>query len=728
MKGPVTSVRPLGGVPTFFLGDQPMTVPAMETYCPQAYYFRQFGAAGCRLFSFNTNAGRCDYGHSEPIWPEKDRFDFTDFDRRMENILASNPDALVMPRVMVGTPAWWLEENPGEWMRMSDGTAAFDTRSGFLNTYPVGRPFPSIASEKWRRDMAFGLQKLVEHIEEKYPAHFFGIFLSGMHTEEWYHWCCNTPERADYSPPMQARFRQYLRERYGTDAALQAAWNRPAVTLDTAEIPSREEREAGREKTFRDTEASRSVIDFYHFFNEIIPDTIGYFARQFKAFTGGRKVVGAFYAYMYEFFGDPEFGHNALGKYNDCPDLDFVFVTASYEGRKRAEGADYLRAPAYSAQLHGKLWYHDNDVASFLTRDILSPERGFSPEQREHYCEKLGVTGNADETIDMYERSAGFALANGLFESYFDLHGGYFDDDRLMKEVGALNRLFERSARADRSSCAEILVVADEESNAYAVFKSPLVSHAMSSPQVALNKIGAPCDHILSRDIGRLGPEELRRYKLVIFLNAYALEDDRRQAVERLKGEGRTLLFSYAAGLFRDGRRSLAHMESLTGIRFAQGESLEDGTLFTFCEDGEYGFRAGDTLGSAGYPLEEIHIDDPACRTLGVNGGGRPVFGVKVLDGWTALYCQATDYTPSFLRAIARRAGVHLYSGEDDTLYVNRSYCTVHAGGDGERTLAFPRPVNLYRAVTESLVAEAVRSYTFSMKSGQTVIFRYETA
>jgi hypothetical protein len=46
---------------------------------------------------------------------------------------------------------------------------------------------------------------------------------------------------------------------------------------------------------------------------------------------------------MLEFGGDPEFGHNALGRLLRSKHLDFAVVTASYFDRTLGPGADYAR-------------------------------------------------------------------------------------------------------------------------------------------------------------------------------------------------------------------------------------------------------------------------------------------------------------------------------------------------------------------------------------------------
>lgn len=58
---------------------------------------------------------------------------------------------------------------------------------------------------------------------------------------------------------------------------------------------------------------------------------------------------------MYEFAGDPEFGHNAIGRFLASLNLDFMAVTANYFNRQSGIGGDYARSPAASVRLQNKL-------------------------------------------------------------------------------------------------------------------------------------------------------------------------------------------------------------------------------------------------------------------------------------------------------------------------------------------------------------------------------------
>src|SRR5579872_1661899 len=562
--GPVTTVGIHLHKPTFLLDGKPCTKPAFETYAPELRYFRQFAAAGCDVYSYSVAFG--GYGYSRPLWIGVDRWDFSDLDERAHRVLEADPNGLIIPRIYLGTPAWWLAENPDERLVLHDGATVFpdDVRT----PVPKGQPFPSIASRKWREEVTQGLRATIAHIQgSDYAAYIFGYMITGMFTEEWYHWSSGSDLLSDYNPQMARAFRDWLRQRYGTAENLRAAWNDPTAEFDAVLIPSKAERLGDRARTFRDPATEMRVIDFYLFYNDIVPETIDYFCKVAKEASGGAKAVGAFYGYMFEFGGDPEFGHNALGRLMRSPHLDFMMVTASYYSRELGAGADYMRSPMTSVALHRKLWYHDADTVTFKFYDFLRErgwKEGYGPGTIGNTGANLGATKTAQGSISMFRRTAGFVLGGGVFQSYFDLHGGYFDDPGLLGEIKRLNALFDESKRYDRSSCAEILCVSDEASCSYATFRSPLLAQTLQPPQPLLTKIGAPFDSILVDDLALL---DTAPYRLIVFLNTYNLTAAQRDLIRRKAlRKGKTILWCYAPGLFDGNRASPDAMAALTGI------------------------------------------------------------------------------------------------------------------------------------------------------------------
>ncbi len=747
-QGPRVTVDRVFGVPTFVVNDEAFMSPCFETYVPTEHYFRQFAEAGTKLFCFNANVTACDYGHSKPTHLESGEWDYSGFDERVATVLAAQPDAMIMPRVNLGTPVWWLEAHPEE-MEVLDHGSIFYKDPNTNPTIPKGRAFPSLASKAWREYQANALRKFFQHVQNSdYAEHMFGYILTGLDTEEWYHWSSGSNQLAGYSQHTQAAFRDWLTAKYETDEQLQQAWRDDSVTLATATVPSRKHRLGVAGQRFRSVETDVPVIDFYVFYNELIPRTIDFFAEVARTCVGDEKALGAFYGYMYEFRGDPEYGHNALERFNASSYLDFIYVTASYGNRQPGTGGDYSRAPGYSVQLNGKLWYNDNDVVSFLAPEVLRKagwkETGDWTTSIEHHLEVLGYSPTTEGTKWMYRRSMGFALCNGAYPSFFDLHGGYYDHPELMAEVAQLNRLASASAGRDRSKDAEILVVADEDSNAYTGFASASRDGAMSQSPPIFLKLGAPQHQILLCDLPKV---DLARYKLVIFLNCYNVESSERDWINpHLKRDDKTLVWCYAPGLFNGPNRPDDGMSNLTGIEVdptemepessgmanlrpsasthqlaqAIAKRLDDSRTPSGAKDGE-----DEPQRSSGLPF---HVIDDSATPLAVDAGtGLVTLAQKAHNDWTSIYSSTALLPPDVWREIAAAAGVHIFNDANDTLYVNRSYLCVHANGDGERTIKLPVLADVRDAFATDRSWHAVDSVTLPMVNGETVLLEWRS-
>lgn len=476
----------------------------------------------------------------------------------------------------------------------------------------------------------------------------------------------------------------------------------------------------------------------------MIPDTIDWFARAAKEACAGRKVVGTFYCYMFEFGGDPEYGHNAMTKVAQSPHLDFVAVTASYFNREAGTGADYARAPITSLALHGKLWYHDNDTVSFRydAMNAGNPDRATVA----RYRRELGVTETPQETIWQYRRGVGFALGNGIYQSFFDLHGGYFDDPQLMAEIKRLNALLADAPNHDCSSVAEILVVSDEPSCSYATFESGFLQQTLQSAQVQLAKLGAPHDSILVDD---LALADLKRYKLILFLNCFHLTDAERDLIRcKVLNRGRTVLWCYAPGLFNGASSSVEAMRQLTGMNIVRAEKAgRVAARIALTEDGSQWWSqtrtpqfsnsavsaVGGSLPSAlpGIIGHEhvwgqlVSVEDKEALALGTLQGRREVaLAIKSMPGWTSIYTFNPVLPAAFLRALARRAGVHVYNDRDDTFYASRSFLTLAADTAGRRRVQLPRPADIFDPFTGDRLWRGVKSFEREFQAKETVIWR----
>jgi beta-galactosidase len=343
----------------------------------------------------------------------------------------------------------------------------------------------------------------------------------------------------------------------------------------------------------------------------------------------------------------------------------------------------------------------------------------------------LGVTENALQSTWQYRRGAGFTLGAGVYESFFDLHGGYFDDPKLMEEVKHLNSVFDESTQYDRSSCAEILVVSDETSCSYAGFRSSFLEQSMQPPQPILVKIGAPHDSILVDDLALL---DTNRYKLILFLNAYHLTDAQRELIRRKALlPGKTIVWCYAPGLFNQNRTLPEAMAALTGFKIVPaGDETRVAPRIALIESGHPLSRklkaAGLTvIGPEGKSCKLFSVQESDATILGtLPGSGAATLAFKQVDAWNSIYAITPALPAAFYQVLARRAGVHIYNNNtDDTLYVSKSYLTLSANRAGSRTIKFPTRCDVFDPFTNQRLYQSVTEFTRDFQDLETLIVRY---
>ncbi|MGI9457631.1 MAG: hypothetical protein ACR2NU_13790, partial [Aeoliella sp.] len=381
------------------------------------------------------------------------------------------------------------------------------------------------------------------------------------------------------------------------------------------------------------------------------------------------------------------------------------------------------------------LWYHDNDVISFLGKERLA-KVGMKRDAHwsrnlDHYVKVLGYTETPQQTKWMYRRGVGFCICNGAYYSYFDLHGGYYDDPELMDEVRTLNRVSELSKRYDRRSCSEILIVSDETSNAYATFNSNLLAFGLTSSQKQFVKLGAPQDHVLLCDLDRV---DACRYKLVIFLNCFNVTDMQRAVIDKkLKRDGRTLVWCYAPGLFNGPQSYASQMHTLTGMKIEPSENPRLVEISTTLEGADYplnrillhqGENGLDVADRGWGQLFRVKGDD--VQKLGVATGSEAVtLARKDMGDWVSMYSWSPTLPAAAWREIAREAGVHIFSEQDDAFYASANFLSIHASGAGLRTIRLPWKANVMDMTTEEVKWPNTEEFTHEFENGETLILKW---
>ncbi|MCU0960780.1 MAG: beta-galactosidase [Pirellulaceae bacterium] len=715
----------VGGVPTLVIDGQPHSGFCYSTYdtSPANLSRRvtQFAAAGCQIFNFVVEIS--GYGFSPPLWVREDHWDFAPLDDRAHCILAAAPDSWLLPRIYVDAPVWWCEKYPDELMVLDNGSTSFGEK---LFALPRAGNYASLASPRWRSDMQHALRVVIEHVQQSdYADRVIGYQISGQKTEEWYHWSMNCERLGDYSRPMREAFRRWLADKYGTDRALQDAWHRAGVALGTADIPGRDERIGDRTRIFRDPLREQHVIDFHTFWSDIMADSIDLMAGTVKDATGGTKVVGAFYAYTFEFADLAEdAGHLALDRLLRSPHVDFLMAPSSYFDRN-LPGKPFFRLPITSLALHGKLFWNDFDQVSFKYFEKLKADPALKTWEWQ-----MGLTETPEQFAWMNRREIGMTVAQGVQTAHFDIHGGYYEDPVILdtvREVGQVRT--EALGTSDRGSAAEILVLVDERSQHYVRFRNPperpgTFLRNLLSAQVAELGFVAPYDTALLSDLERI---DASRYRLVLVLNAFMLDAAQRGLLgERLLKDDRSVIWFYAPGYFSQHEQGLDHVTRLTGIRIVPDAAAHDPGVAIAWQ----GPWEGISHPLQPLPADPLVVSDDRATVLAAlaQAPHKGIVARRTMEGWTSIYSATAPLPAALLKRVARDAGVHIYDDDPShLLFANRHFLTVAAPNvEGSATIRLPAACRVVDLATRESVGENIREFTTPLRAKEVRWFRLD--
>lgn len=588
-------------------------------------------------------------------WPKPGQAeDWSSVDQACRRVLEANPQAMLLPRIPMDPPAWWCEANPDEVMLWDRGDQ---------------QRRPAVpASPKYRADAAERLRALVEYLEARFGEHVAGYHPCGQNTGEWFYEDTWLSPLNGYSQASQIAWRRWLQGRYGSDAALQAAWGDPAARCAEALVPSPESRRAAPAGVLRDPARERPLIDFARFQQEMMAECVGHFARTVREASQGRKLVVFFYGYVFEFGaianGAAVSGHYALQQVLGCPDIDVLCSPISYFDRGLGQSAPAMTA-AESVALAGKMWLYEDDTRTHIAT-------GRFP----------GWQDGADtleQTNAMLLRNTGQCAVRNFGTWWMDLGAsGWFDEPALWAQMKALRPLDEALLQRPRAFQPEVAAVIDEES----MIRVAAGGNALTRPAVyevrrPLGRMGAPYGQYLLDDVaaGRV------QAKMYVFLTPWCLSPEQRRALIA-KTEGAARIWCYAPGYQEPDRIAPPEaMQELTGFRLQETVQAEAWAVPT-----EAGKRLG--LGQEFGVRQAVRplfapVDAKLEETLFVYPDGTPAVALRRTGSGCSLFVGPPGLTSELLRLVARQAGVHLFTGTDCNVYANGPFVVLHAAADG---------------------------------------------
>ena len=623
--------------------------------------------------------------------------DYTSGDLELRAHLALDPQALLVPRFHTDAPRWWKERHPDHVMLYEDGR----------------HQMVSVASQEWRKDAEEAVRLFVRHLEKEFGDHILGYHVCGQSGGEWVYDQTWTPPLPNFETPFRDGFRTWLRTMYPTREALRQAWQDPHVDFTSVEVPSAAERREGKDGTFRDPKSQRKVIDFFAYSQVAIVEPLERFSRAVKDEVQGKKLVFAFYGYLFDvagFVNGPQVsGHLLTDRVIRCPSIDVLCAPISYFDRE-AGGSGPFMAPVDSIQLLGKLWSTEDD-----TRTYLSAENAGS-----------GRVGTLQGTQWVHQRNFAHLLVHECGLWWMDLEAsGWLASKAIWDNLARLREVWRSAANVTRPLQPDVAVIIDDRSSLYLPCDNALTSPLMMLMRYQINRMGTSVGYYLLRDLCDGIPPEAKAY---LFLNSFVVSPEQRQAIHRaVHNKGKWAVWFYAPG-YLDPSGTPGDMSALTGLPLQRLPKPQWLTVN----------MVPSSFVANRVPREQLSFGDNTPRTpaftLGEDAAGHEMLGYYAgtrtpavvcvrRPEWSSVFVGSTTLSTGVLRAIGRAAGAHVWLESDDVLIAGNDFVAVHASTEGRKELLVPAGVAAKDLSTGTATPQNGR-IVLTMQQGETRLFR----
>ncbi|MHB9030290.1 MAG: hypothetical protein ACYC9O_16110, partial [Candidatus Latescibacterota bacterium] len=222
---PDVRVRPYKGRPTVFIDGKPNALPGYSTFGRSAWdndlplFYRH--AMG--VYYIEPPVLHWDGG---PAIREDEKLGGgqISLDEMAARIIEGDPDAWIIVRFTPRAPGSWYEAHPEEYF-LSEEFSVDEERA------------PSLASDLFWNTAAQVTESLIRHIESR-PWASRVIGYANFQVTEGSHSSLHEGLLFDHNPLMLREWRRYLRQKYGSEDKLRAAYGNPGLTFAGMKIPS----------------------------------------------------------------------------------------------------------------------------------------------------------------------------------------------------------------------------------------------------------------------------------------------------------------------------------------------------------------------------------------------------------------------------------------------------------------------------------------------------------
>ena len=646
---------------------------ATRSFRPEGRILKDFSDHGLKFFNIfpsgimtALNKRTIPYSQFGPVWVGEDEYNWDNLRAQCHEIFDNiAEDTFVSVNVHLDPPQWFIDENPDHvdhWEQM----------------------IQNLGSEKWKRSAAKYMCALIDKLDEWYPERVYAIFLMCGGTTEWYSYHVN--EVIEFPTDIQKKaYREFCND-------------------ESAEIPSPAVLHSASDGVIRSRKEQAEAIKYWEFTNEIVMDTVLYFARIAKEHTNRSRIVGLFSGHIYGQNLDfaVQTSYNRLDRLLKSSDIDMLLCPASYLFR-RLDSTSAIRVPIDSIRAHGKLFSHEIDSSTHLLKK--STDAGAIS----HAVGRDEAFSCSYDSITYIRREVGMVLAKGEGYWWFDMFSGYYDDPEMMKEIARLREIQKKVCEYPFSSVSEICQMLDAESNYLLKTNTyyPLPEHQSE----ALNKSGAPWDMNMTYDFDHDKFSE-DQYKLYVFPALFAPSGSTREKISQLRKKGKNMLYFHAPFYACEDELSISSMEKHTGISFEKCELADNAVRLCFdgAENVTFDFNTKTSKGDVWHheDPDEFEYITPIFSPTNLDvvlgrfvENGKPACGIKFRQGGGFDAFSACAPIPvELLREIYKYANIFMYADKPVPVYTSKSFECVYNYEGGAVKLYRPSPSRLTDMLT----------------------------
>ena len=747
---PAAVVAPHNGRPTVFLDGQPA---ALAVYCPPGTLgdgsrmrltTPRFAAHGMGAYfvSVPRTKDRKDF-FLTPFW-DGDRISSrpladgeVSMDHQVVVALANDSQARLIVRFGLYEPASWRRLHPDQ--------LVVNERGEVLQT-------PSLASDLYWDAVARYSAAVIEYCEAQ-PWAVRLIGYANFHRDEGTHEPLIDHWLFDRGPLMTARWRQFLREKYGSVEKLRAAYGDREITFDAAAVPADKLRgpvpaasdvlywqDARQNQPLRDY--LLLVRDLYHqgfrktaaAMHEAL-DRLG--RKRFCVHDALKQTMlgwdnrGFFDPVSPWQLAYPELmagsGHMGVAALFDTPGFDGLCTPHDYQARG-VGGVFEPEGIVDSIVLRGKYFLCEMDTRTYCGTD--------------HY----GRAEDDRQFAAVTWRNLAAALTRGFNAYWMDLHQDWFAGEAIHRVIARQVEVIRQSLDIPHATPPGIAMILDDqavlETNGSGNFFNEAI---MTEWRGGMVRCGVPARIYLLED---LELPNFPRHRVYYFPNLFRVNAQRlallRQKVFR---DGNVVLWGPGSGISDGQRIGPEPAAQLTGFQFdymptaymhrvqvqdfshpitagLQADAILGGPLsygpLLFPKDGR-------SLGAA-WTKQGRNYSGLAVKTFGRGPRGESSGNPARLGpgDWASVFTTAVPIPAEVWRGLARLAGAHVYCSTNDVLMADSNVVGLHSIQSGIKHIDLPEESKVTDLVSNRVLSVRTRRISFSLKSPETRVFLLE--